>query len=294
MPIVYKWVRDTGVGEITKREDGFYRIFFQSHIFVLIGFLILFSLFISKIIQNKYKNRKEIFLNISILSFFLSINILSFSRTNWLGLILGLILFFIIILYKFKFKKLLYSLAYFVAISILSVFILYFVARVPFPNHGSSFSLNSISDRASEVSGEAGVSSRWSLLPVMISQIKLHPILGSGFGTEITYISSDPRVLEDSPSGEYTTFSFEWGWLDLWIKIGFFGTLSYLLLLYFLFSDLLKNFLNNNDFISLGISVSIFSLAVLHFFSPYLNHPLGIGIIMIIIIFVNKKNNFVL
>ena len=37
---LYRWVRVTGVGEITQIQGGFYRIFFQSHIFVLLGFII--------------------------------------------------------------------------------------------------------------------------------------------------------------------------------------------------------------------------------------------------------------
>jgi hypothetical protein len=35
---LYRWVRDTGVGEITLVQGGFYRIFFQSHIFAIAAF----------------------------------------------------------------------------------------------------------------------------------------------------------------------------------------------------------------------------------------------------------------
>ena len=34
-PMVYKWIRDTGVGEITRMDQGFYRIFFQGQIYEL-------------------------------------------------------------------------------------------------------------------------------------------------------------------------------------------------------------------------------------------------------------------
>ena len=284
MPIVYKWVRDTGVGEITKMEDGFYRIFFQSHIFVLVASLILFAYFISKIIKKEFKSNTEVAINIFLLSLFLSVNILSFSRTNWLALILGFIVFLFIIFYNFKYRALISSLMYLVLISFLSLSILYFVIIIPFPIQGSNFSTSIITDRASAISGEAGVSSRWSLLPAMLSEIKQNPVFGSGFGTEITYKSSDPRVLEANKDGEYTTFSFEWGWLDFWIKIGFFGALSYLIFMYFLFISFFKDFFTSNNIIFLGISLSIFSLAVLNFFSPYLNHPLGIGLILFFLI----------
>src|SRR3989338_5755446 len=37
----YKWIRDTGVGEITYVGGNIFRVFFQSHLYVLIGFLII-------------------------------------------------------------------------------------------------------------------------------------------------------------------------------------------------------------------------------------------------------------
>ena len=48
LPEVYKWVRDTGVGEVTFAGNGFYRVFFQSQIFSLLAFFI-FLPFLTKI-----------------------------------------------------------------------------------------------------------------------------------------------------------------------------------------------------------------------------------------------------
>ncbi len=45
---VYRWTRVSGLGEITQMQGGFYRVFFQSHIFVLIGFFI----FLIKLFTN--------------------------------------------------------------------------------------------------------------------------------------------------------------------------------------------------------------------------------------------------
>ena len=39
---IYDWVRNSGVGEITQMSGGFYRIFFQSHVFVLTAFVFFF------------------------------------------------------------------------------------------------------------------------------------------------------------------------------------------------------------------------------------------------------------
>ena len=43
LPEVYRWVRDTRVGEITHFADNFYRVFIQSQIYALLGFFITMS-----------------------------------------------------------------------------------------------------------------------------------------------------------------------------------------------------------------------------------------------------------
>ena len=65
---IYKWIRTSGVGEITVMESGFVRIFFQSHIYILFGFFILLLFFIiwyswrqsKKDIINEQKRNKAI------------------------------------------------------------------------------------------------------------------------------------------------------------------------------------------------------------------------------------------
>ena len=55
--------------------------------------------------------------------------------------------------------------------------------------------------------------------------------MGRGFGATVTYQTRDPRILADNGSGEYTTYAFEWGWLDIWLKLGIFGLAAYFLLI---------------------------------------------------------------
>jgi len=57
----------------------------------------------------------------------------------------------------------------------------------------------------------------------LLDAIAQHPWLGSGFGRTVTYRSTDPRVLADHPAGAYTTTAFEWGYLDIALKIGLLG-----------------------------------------------------------------------
>jgi len=119
-------------------------------------------------------------------------------------------------------------------------------------------------------------------LPVMWHEIKKAPLLGFGYGKTITYKSSDPRVLQNNPDGQYSTYAFEWGYLSLWLKFGILGLLTYLtLFLTAIYRGLLKWRQGNNlaGVLSLGLLV----LLVVNFFTPYLDHPLGIGYLLLTI-----------
>ncbi len=103
--------------------------------------------------------------------------------------------------------------------------------------------------------------------------------MGSGFGKRVTYISNDPRVLSFNPSGRFTTFSFEWGYGDLWLKMGIPGLLAYGALLVFLWRRIPKNY-----------HPAFAALLIVHFFTPYLNHPLGLGVLIAVSVLVKEKN----
>ncbi len=67
--------------------------------------------------------------------------------------------------------------------------------------------------------------------------------------------------------------------MDIWLKMGVFGLLAY----FYLFYKILKLGWNNNqNKIILGGILGMVSLFVVHFFTPYLNHPLGIGYVLLI------------
>src|SRR5690606_26879171 len=65
------------------------------------------------------------------------------------------------------------------------------------------------------------------------------PILGSGYGTTVTYETSDPRLLSTIGSS-YTTYAFEWGYHDIWLKIGVVGASVYAWFLYSLLRPLVQ------------------------------------------------------
>ncbi len=101
--------------------------------------------------------------------------------------------------------------------------------------------------------------------------------MGSGFGATVTYQSSDPRLVAASANGLYTTYAFEWGWLDVWLKLGIFGLLAYLAL----FAKIIFNGLKIGGYLSLSLATGLAVLIAVNIFSPYLNHPLGIGYLIL-------------
>jgi O-antigen ligase len=111
------------------------------------------------------------------------------------------------------------------------------------------------------------------------AQIKKAPVFGSGFGTTLTFKSEDPRVTTVNPTGMYTTSAFEWGYLDITMKIGIVGLGIYLYLIWKIGTGLWKKRADNYN---LGLLLGLIALLVINIFSPYLNHPLGIGYLMIL------------
>jgi O-antigen ligase len=215
--------------------------------------------------------------------------LLSLSRSFFIGFAAGLILFLIL-----NGKKLRRAIIWIGTSAVAGLLLVLLIAYFPFPRSiigGSFFSL--FGNRVSDLS-EAAVRSRWDLLPPLWQKIAARPIEGSGFGTTVTYKSSDPRALELNPTGLFTTYAFEWGYLDMWLKLGLTGLVAYLVLLWTIFH---RGWLivRSSEFgvrsqhttlssqlpTILGLLTGLVALAVVHFFTPYLNHPLGITYVLL-------------
>ena len=284
---LYLWVRRSGVGEITQVVPGFNRIFMQSHIFILIGFFILLFYLLKNLKEKSIALNKQNFSLIIFSALLLSVIIISFSRSFWLGLVAGAIFIYLIAIFKIKIglKKFVIFNLISVSIIILSLALTLIIVKFPYPAPAGEFdATNLFSERATQIAGEAGVSSRWQLLPELWQKIKTAPVLGQGFGATVTYKSNDPRVLATNYGGEYTTYAFEWGWLDIWLKIGILGLLAYLIL----FTKIIFDGLKINSFFSFSLATGLILILAVNMFSPYANHPLGIGYLIIAAIMIEK------
>ena len=273
-PDIYFWLRKTLVGEMTPTLSGWPRIFIQGQIYSGIALFLVFW----NSLKNQASKKLDKVINIILAAFFSSALLISFSRSFWVALVITIIFSLILIWRFYSWRQFFKSILWITVSFVLGFILIYLVAVFPYPRPG-----NFNADFMSRVSNgnESAISSRWSLLPVLWKEIKKEPFLGQGYGATITYISSDPRVLQNNPDGKYATYAFEWGYFDLWLKLGLFGLLSYIFLIIYLTKNALILGRKNGNLIYLGIASGLIFLVVTNFFTPYLNHPLGMGIIII-------------
>ena len=298
----YRWVRDTRIGEVTQITDTFFRVFFQSQIFTIIAFFVLLLIFSAMLRANKFKDLIKNPLAIStflLTSALFSSILISFSRSYWVGVLAATIClpFVLWIAHKNPLRKIFSNVIVGALVTVVSLVIVTAVVLFPYPSIDGDFSPGSLlSKRALTFRGEAGVSSRWQLLPPLWQAVQDNLIYGSGFGKTVTYITQDPRILAQSPTGEYTTFAFEWGYLDLWLKLGLIGLLAYAIFVFLIIKLSIQLIRIHRQApveyqettIAIGLLLGGITVLATHTFSPYLNHPLGIGYLLFWALFVER------
>ncbi|MDO8617536.1 MAG: O-antigen ligase family protein [Candidatus Uhrbacteria bacterium] len=282
---LYLWVRRTGIGEITAIGGGAYRIFFQSHIYGVFGViaLLMWSAFRSTQSTEHTSPQPSLFESEpqsrgpsqgeGVFRFLLFVSVAeilaSLSRSFWLGLGIGWLIGLLFLLRRKRDRVWQFIRTTLIA-GILGMGLVFSITLFPWPTVSSSDPFGMWENRVNL--GESAVLSRWQLLPILWEKIKQHPITGSGFGATVTYKSLDPRIVKTG--GMATTYAFEWGWLEHWVKFGLIGIPIMLALLISLIRRTWRS--SQPDWIKWTLVSSMIALAATHFFSPYLNHPLGI------------------
>lgn len=280
---LYSWIRDTGVGEVAHIFANFYRVFFQSQIFGLVGFLIAFGVLAMRLLRERHDDRGGLY----VISLAGVVAILvSLSRSFWVGAAASLIVgALILIRYRYGWRRGFLTLGLLASLGALATGLISWSMSfpLPFPTGGEpSGGQALVRERFSQ--NQPAVDSRRALLPAMFTRIGQHPAIGTGFGSTITYSSSDPRIARDGKPARFTTSAFEWGWLDIAVKMGLVGVIIYIIFLKRLIHDCalrLRALRDEVSAVSFGLLLALIGLAVTHVFSPYLNHPLGIGIVLL-------------
>lgn len=276
---MYVFLRDRRLAEITNVGAGVYRVFMQSQFFVMGFGALLIPLFL-----QRYP-AKDLRLIAILLSGVIATMLLSLSRSFWVGMIVACVALFFLLMrnrYGLRAWKSLILHAVFSIVGAVALIVL--VTLFPFPSQrvdgrdlAEALRLRTEADVA--------ISSRWMLLEPMRQAIMEYPILGNGFGSSVSSVTDDPRVREIHPDGVWTTSSMEWGWLELWLKMGIIGPLAFL----FLFVMIVRQFFlqkkSDTVWIGTGLIVGLVFLYATHAFSPYLNHPIGLGFILFTLFF---------
>lgn len=284
---VYKFVRDSRLAEVTLQvyePSYFYRVFMPSQLFVVIVCMVLLAMMLT--LWRKERLPRSVMLAFVAVG---ATSLLSMSRSFALGFIAGSIIVGLValVLYRREYKLIIWrtvlSIILAVGATLLSIATIIF----PLPTR-PDLSDAAFYKTSSSVGRSAGVASRWQLLDPLMTEIYQAPIWGSGFGTEVTYQSVDPRIIAETGNGQYTTFRFEWGYQDLWLKMGLLGLLSYIIYMACIGRAVVRTISQQeNIWLPLGLGAGLVVLFVTHVFSPYLNHPIGIGYMLFVLPFLD-------
>ncbi|MFH1111643.1 MAG: hypothetical protein V1712_01065 [Patescibacteria group bacterium] len=287
---IYSWIRNTGFGEITYAGGNFFRIFSQSHIFILAAAVAWLLFLIIKWQQMNFDFKKFVsHYNWLVLFGLLQLSVLfaSLSRSFWLAGLVTLAIGFLAFTFinKLNLKKILFCATGLLVVIIASVGLLFAITKFPIPLPLKATAGDILLARVTSGAGEAAGASRLQLLRPLVQEVRKYWLLGSGFGSTITYQSLDPRLTSSTAGGTgwYTTYAYEWGYLDTWLKIGLMGLLIYLFFWWLLFKNAFYYIVRNNQtlvpWLVLGGALAVFLTNIT---TPYLNHPLGIGLLLIL------------
>ena len=280
---VYLFLRDTRIADIA---DSLYRVFIQSQFFVIV-----FAVFLVALLFEKQEKKSSKVL-MGLLAVSIAIVLLSLSRSFWVGIIMGLLtLFTLIILFiRPRFKEVISATGTLLISLVCSIAIISTIVFFPLPQRASNVELtNAFKERTSS---DSAISSRWKLLDPMWKLIAGAPIVGNGFGTTVSFETDDPRIRSISPDGMWSTYSMEWGWHELWLKMGIFGPLGFVFLGMYLARSFIWQLKTDQRWVAVGFLTSIAFLFGTHIFSPYLNHPIGLGFLLLAFIFAEPLGGF--
>jgi len=292
---VYLFIRDTRTGELTKMAGNIFRVFLQAQFSVIaFAFFLMPFLFLRDVPKRAYRIVTLLLVAVA------AVVIISLSRSFWVGIIAGAFAFVVLKFVdgwpaagperveggKIIAKAIAATVIATVGAGVLLVAIVLFPLPYRVGRVGDLTGL--VTSRTTDIS-DVAISSRWNLLPPLMDQIKEHVALGSGFGQEITFKTDDPRARAINPDGTWTTYALEWGWLELWLKMGLLGPLAFAFLFVGLVRGLWPTMRTSQSWIAVALVSCLAMLYATHTFSPYLNHPIGLGLLLFVVPFLNQK-----
>lgn len=252
----YHWFRDIVGGKLTNMGNGFWRIVAPEHLLVLPITLVVSSLLM------RQKRNTLLYAALLACLFILTIN---FSRGYFLALFVALIP----LLYKHTFKQ------WFTTSALCLTSILIIFCATSFVASGAkTFGLELFGLRIQSFTSpriEESTYTRSALLTPIVQKFKSHPIVGSGFGSTVTFINPVTQK-------EITTPQFDWGYFEIITEFGLIGALVYFFLVAFIISLTtlyIQTTTLHPDFL-VGILGGLVSLLITNLTAPALSHVFGI------------------
>lgn len=243
----YHWFRDIAGGKITDMGFNLFRIVLPEHI-LLIFFL---PMLIAEIALSSQRFLRWLVVQFAGLTLMLNI-----SRTYILAsaTAIGTLFFFLPKKHWFA-----------VTLSSIAGFAILFPVLCRMASRGQISGFELYASRFAGIahsSTEESAATRSELLRPIMAKIRAHPIFGSGFGSSITYVDQKTRE-------EKTTRQFDWGYLEIWVKMGTVGLLSAFALITVLMRDAIKQK-------NAGIATGLASIVIATVTMPALFHVFGI------------------
>lgn len=285
---VYRFIRDTRTGELTQMAPGIFRVFLQAQFTTVVAALLVASLALVGV-----KGRRAFIATIVSFGALFSVILVSLSRSFWVGAVAGALTLLLLLFVRARVSlkrtipgigAMLGGKLFGIALIVAALFF-----PIPPPNGVSFGDLTGLFSQRATGTVEAAIDSRKKLLVPMLDAVRENPLIGYGFGKTISFVSDDPRVRETNPDGLWTTYAFEWGWLDIWIKFGIVGIVAFLWLFASAVRGLWRGLGGDHAWLCAGLIASLAMLAATHAFSPYLNHPLGLGLLLFVLPFMKTK-----
>lgn len=283
LAFIYTFFRDTRTSEMTDM-GGIFRIFLQAQMSVVAA-----AFFVGLAPAIQMLKRRRLWAWLGVASVVTGTLIIGLSRSFWIGLLAAAPVFAWLLwkVLRVPVGRILKTAAWHVVALVGGAVLIVIILIIP-PRSGDLGAFSFLLSHRTTSADDVAISSRWNLLPEMMKEIGKSPVLGSGFGKQVTFKTDDPRARAINPDGTWTTYSFEWGWLDLWLKMGILGPLAFLILFVYLIQGIRPLFKGEQTWLGVAFTCQLVMLYVVHFFSPYLNHPLGLGLILFILPFIPR------
>ncbi|MBI4449597.1 O-antigen ligase family protein [Candidatus Uhrbacteria bacterium] len=293
MPL-YQWVRDTRLGEVTIFPGAFPRVFMPSMVLlfpaVLRAGMRMIHGFSPSHREGELEGVGSRILTALVFGGGVAVLFFSLSRSYWLAgvvlIVMGTAWAILVTLrqlihkspgdlsqFRTKLRKVVRSVAALGGAVTIAIGLALVAVRLPYPKPLTTAGIGDT--LLARFSADAAVSNRWQQIGPLRDAIMRHPILGNGFGAAVTYETKDPRTLTAYPDGKYTTTAFEWGYLDDLLERGLIGLIAEL---WFISALIWYGLRGGGE--TTALALGFFAVAIIHVTSPYLNHPLGIGLIL--------------